>query len=122
MKLPYNYAENLFLFYGNKVLTLRKSKNCEKMNLKECIKPVSYIQNNTADAMAFVTERREPVIITQDGNVKAVLLDMESYQSMKDAINMLRLLRLSERDVAAGNCRPAEKVFANLKSKYGIND
>ncbi|MBQ4405743.1 MAG: type II toxin-antitoxin system Phd/YefM family antitoxin [Bacteroidales bacterium] len=92
------------------------------MNLKECIKPVSYIQNNTADAMAFVTERREPVIITQDGNVKAVLLDMESYQSMKDAINMLRLLRLSERDVAAGNCRPAEKVFANLKSKYGIND
>lgn len=92
------------------------------MNLKECIKPVSYIQNNTADAMAFVTERREPVIITQDGNVKAVLLDMESYQSMQDAINMLRLLRLSERDVAAGNCRTAEKVFANLKSKYGIND
>ena len=53
---------------------------------------------------------------------QAGLLDMKSYQSMKDAINMLRLLRLSERDVAAGNCRPAEKVFANLKSKYGIND
>jgi prevent-host-death family protein len=91
------------------------------MNLKECIKPVSYIQNNTADAMNYVTERREPVIITQDGNVKAVLLDMESYQSMKNAINMLRLIRLSEQDIAAGHYRPAENVFADIKTKYGIN-
>ena len=90
------------------------------MNLKECIRPVSYIQNNTEDAMNYVTERREPVIITQDGNVKAVLLDMESYQSMKNAINMLRLIRLSEQDVAAGHYRLAENVFADIKTKYGI--
>lgn len=98
-----------------------QKSNFRIMNLKECIRPVSYLQNNTADAMSFVTERREPVIITQDGNVKAVLLDMESYQSMKDAIDMLRLIRLSERDVAAGNYRKAENVFADIKTKYGIN-
>lgn len=91
------------------------------MNLKECIRPVSYIQTNTADAMAYVAEKREPVIITQDGNVKAVLLDMESYQSMKDAINMLRLIRLSEKDIAAGHYKPAEEVFANINKKYNIN-
>ena len=61
------------------------------MNLKECIRPVSYIQNNTADAMNY------------------------------DAINMLRLIRLSEQDVSAGHYRPAENVFADIKTKYGIN-
>ena len=60
------------------------------MNLKECIRPVSYIQNNTADAMNY------------------------------DAINMLRLIRLSEQDIAAGHYRPAENVFADIKTKYGI--
>ncbi len=90
------------------------------MNLKECIRPVSYIQTNAVDAMAFVSEKREPMIITQDGNVKAVLLDMDSYQSMKDAINMLKIIRLSENDVAAGRFKPAEDVFASLRKKYGI--
>lgn len=92
------------------------------MNYKECIRPVSYIQTNAIDAMTFVNERREPVMITQDGNVKAVLLDMDSYQSMKSAIDMLKIIRLSENDIAAGRFKQAEEVFSSIKTKYGINE
>ena len=50
--------------------------------------------------------------------IRPVSLDVESYQS--DAINMLRLIRLSEKDIAAGHYKPAEEVFVNIKKKYNI--
>ncbi len=91
------------------------------MNIQETIKTDSYLHANTAEALDFVRQRRQPVIITQNGDVSAVLIDLESYQSMKDAINMLRLIKFSESDIAKGNYKPAEDFFSSLKARYGIN-
>ena len=48
------------------------------INLKADIKPISYIKTNAADMMKYVNECRNPVIITQNGEARAVLLDIES--------------------------------------------
>lgn len=50
------------------------------LNAKECIKSISYIKTKTVGMMNFVNERKEPIIITQNGEARAVLLDIESYQ------------------------------------------
>ena len=68
--------------------------------------------------MNFVNERKEPLIITQNGEARAVLLDVESYQDMKNAYSLLKIIKLSERDVKAGNVKPVREVFANLRGKY----
>lgn len=91
-------------------------------NIKECIKPISYIKTNAADMMHFVNERKEPLIITQNGESRAVLIDIESYQEMKNAFTLLKIIQLSEKDVKAGKTKSASEVFANLRGKYNLEN
>ena len=81
-------------------------------NVQECIKPISYIKTNAADMMNFVNDKKEPLIITQNGESRAVLIDVESYQEMKDAFNLLKIIQFSEMDVRAGRTKPATEVFS----------
>ncbi|HCM27636.1 MAG TPA: prevent-host-death protein [Treponema sp.] len=88
------------------------------VNLKEDIKPISYIKTNAADMMKYVNERKNPIIITQNGEAKAVLLDIESYQTMQDAFNLLKIIRLSEKDIRAGESRESDHVLSDLKERF----
>ena len=89
-------------------------------NVQECIKPISYIKTNAADMMNFVNDKKEPLIITQNGESRTVLIDVESYQEMKDAFNLLKIIQFSEMDVRAGRTKPAKEVFSNLRRKYNL--
>ncbi len=87
-------------------------------NVQECIKPISYVKTNAADMMNFVNDKKEPLIITQNGESRAVLIDVESYQEMKNAFALLKILQLSEKSIKNGESKPASEVFANLRRKY----
>ena len=91
-------------------------------NIQECIKPISYIKTNAADMMNFVNDRKEPLIITQNGESRAVLIDVESYQKMKNAFTLLKIIQLSEKDVKAGKTKTASEVFADLKRQYKLGN
>ncbi|MGP1439001.1 MAG: type II toxin-antitoxin system Phd/YefM family antitoxin [Treponema sp.] len=91
-------------------------------NVQECIKPISYIKTNANDMMNFVNERREPLIITQDGEPRAVLIDVTSYQEMKNAYSLLKIIKFSEKDVKTGNIKSASEVFINLREKYNLGN
>ncbi len=95
-----------------------KEKQMTITDLGECIKPVTYMKTNAVDMMSFVNDRKEPMIITQDGESRAVLMDIESYEEMKNAFNMLKMIQISDKDVAAGRTKNANQVFAELRSKY----
>ena len=87
-------------------------------NIQACIKPISYVKTNAADMMNFVNDRKEPLIITQNGESRAVLIDVESYQEMRNAFSLLKMLHFSEADVKKGKCKPAAEVFTSLRQKY----
>ena len=87
------------------------------VNLKEDIRPISYVKTNAADMMKYIEEHRNPIIITQNGEAKAALIDIESYQEMQDAFSLLKIIRLGERDIAAGRVRLASAVLSDLKKK-----
>ena len=76
--------------------------------------------DNIVDMMNFVNDKKEPLIITQNGESRAVLIDVESYQEMKDAFNLLKIIQFSEMDVQAGRTKPAKEVFSNLRRKYNL--
>jgi len=92
------------------------------VNLKEDIKPISYIKTNAADMMKYVNEHKGSVVITQNGEAKAVLVDIEEYQSMKDAFNLLKVIKLSEKDIRKGHQKDSEKVFEDLRKKIGKHE
>ena len=87
------------------------------INLKDDIRPISYIKTNAADMMKYVNEHKNSIVITQNGEAKAVLIDIESYQAMKNAFSLLNMIKISERDIKAGRLTEAEKVFSNLRKK-----
>ena len=89
-------------------------------NVQECIKPISYVKTNAADMMNFVNDKKEPLIITQNGESRDVLIDVQSYQEMKDAFNLLKIIQFSEMDVRAGRTKTAKAVFSNLRRKYNL--
>jgi prevent-host-death family protein len=66
------------------------------MNISRDIKPVSYLKAKAADLLQQINETRRPVIITQNGEPRAVLQDPESYEKMRNAIGLLKILALSE--------------------------
>ncbi len=88
------------------------------INLKEDIKPISYIKTNAADMMKYVNDNKNSIVITQHGEAKAVLIDIESYQTMKNAFSLLNMIQLSEKDIRNGNVKESEQVFKEIKEKY----
>lgn len=87
------------------------------MDLFTDIRPISYLKSKSADLIKQVNETHRPVIITQNGEPKAVLQDTESYENMRKAIGLLKLVSQGEEDVKNGNTTTQEEVFNNLEAK-----
>jgi prevent-host-death family protein len=91
------------------------------LNLKEDIKPISYIKTNAAKMMKYVNERKNPIIVTQNGEAKAVLMDIESYQKTQDTFALLNLIKIAENDIKNGKTKKADDVFSSLRQKIAKN-
>ena len=85
------------------------------MNITTDIKPVTYLKAKTADLLDQINDTRRPVIITQNGEPRAVLQDPKSYEEMRNALGLLKLLAQGEEDIRKGNIRQQEEVFGDLE-------
>lgn len=85
------------------------------MNITEDIKPVTYLKSRAADLLNQINETHRPIIITQNGEPRAVLQDPKSYENMRNAIGLLKLISLGETDVRDGNHKPQNEVFDDLE-------
>ncbi len=88
------------------------------VNFKNDIKPISYIKTNAAEMMKYVNDNRNPIIITQNGEAKAVLMDIDSYQNMQNAFSLLNIIKISEDEIKKGNYQESDEVFNELNKKY----
>ena len=81
------------------------------------IKPISYVKANAAELIRELTENREPLIITQNGEAKAVMQDVASYEQDQQTLALLKILALGRRQVEAGRTVPAEEAFRRLRER-----
>lgn len=82
------------------------------------IKPISYLKANAAEVLAQLAELREPMVITQNGEAKAVLQDVASFEETREVLALLKILALGNQDVASGKLKPAVDVIARLRAKH----
>lgn len=87
------------------------------MRLAEDIKPVSQLRTRAAQLLREVSETRRPVVITEKGEAKGVLMDVASYQELRDATLLLKLLAQGEEDVRQGRTVSQAKVFARARAR-----
>ena len=86
------------------------------MNISRDIKPVTYLKSRASDLLKQINETHRPVVITQNGEPRAVLQDPESYENMRNAIGLLKLISLGEEDLKGGKSKSQEEVFANIEN------
>lgn len=81
------------------------------------VKPISYLKANAAEVLIDLAQRREPLVITQNGEAKAVLQDVASFEEIQETLALLKILALGNQEVAAGKVKPAAEIIARLRSK-----
>jgi len=80
------------------------------------IKPISYLKANAAEVLQELTEQRQPMIITQNGEAKAVIQDVASYEQTQETLALLKILALGSQQVAQGRVKPLADVAARLRA------
>ncbi len=87
------------------------------MDLSAQIKPISYLKANAAEVLTTLAENREPLIITQNGEAKAVLQDVTSYKDTQETLALLKILALGNQELEVGNITSAEDVFSRARNR-----
>ena len=87
------------------------------MLLSQDIKPISYLKAKTASVINDVNENQRTIIITQNGEAKAVVQDIKSYENLQNSLNLLKLIVQSENDIENNRIIEQEEMFNNLEQK-----
>ena len=87
------------------------------MHLSQDIKPISYLKAKTADVINNVNHNQRTIIITQNGEAKAVVQDIKSYENLQNSLNLLKLIVQSENDIENNNIIEQEEMFKTLEEK-----
>jgi prevent-host-death family protein len=80
------------------------------------IKPISYVKANAAELLDRIAEEREPIIITQNGEARAVLMDVYSYEEMQESMALMQILAIGDKQVKRGKTYPLQDVVRDIRA------
>lgn len=84
------------------------------MKFSTQVKPISYLKSHAAEIIKNISESREPMLITQNGEAKLVVMDVHSYEEQEETLALLKLLALGNQEIEQGKFRLADDVFDDL--------
>lgn len=87
------------------------------MRYSSQIKPISYLKANAAEVLHALAEQRKPLVITQNGEAKAVIQDVASYEETQETLALLKVLALGNRQIAQGKLKPVAEVVKRLRAR-----
>jgi prevent-host-death family protein len=90
------------------------------MKLSSQIRPISYLKAHAAEIIRNLAEQQEPMVITQNGEAKVVIQDIESYEKTQQTMALLKILAIGMRQVEKGKFLPAEKVIKRLRERRKV--
>jgi len=87
------------------------------MQFSSQVKPISQLKAHAAEILLKLAQDREPLVITQNGEARAVLMDVVSYEEVQSTLALLKLLALGNREIEEGRMRPVKDVVRRLRAK-----
>jgi len=87
------------------------------MKLSRQIKPISYLKAHAAEIVRTMGENQEPLIITQNGEAKVVIQDIESYEQTQETMALLQIIALGNREIEEGKVMSAEEAVARIRAR-----
>jgi prevent-host-death family protein len=87
------------------------------MKLSKQIKPISFLKAHAAEIIRNLGEKREPLVITQNGEAKVVIQDIDSYEETQQTMALLKILALGNMQIEDGKIEPATGVIMRLHER-----
>lgn len=87
------------------------------MNYSTQVKPISYLKTHAAQVLTQITADREPLVITQNGEARAVLQDVATYEETRATLALLKILALGNQEITQGKVRPIADAVKRLRAK-----
>ena len=85
------------------------------MKLSESIKPITYLKSHAADVLRDVAEHRQTIVITQNGEAKAVVQDIKTFEETQETLALLKLLAQGRRSIDEGRTKPVRRAFKDVR-------
>lgn len=90
------------------------------MKLSEDIKPISYFKSHASEVIRDVIESHKTMVITQNGEAKVILQDIQEYEKTQESLALLKILALSRKSLEEGKNRPFREAFKDLRKKSAV--
>ena len=87
------------------------------MKLSTHIRPISYLKAHAAEVIRELAEQGEPMVITQNGEAKVVIQDVRSYEETQEAIALLKIVAIGNRQILEGKTHSASEAVARIRKK-----
>ncbi len=87
------------------------------MRYSSQIKPISYLKANAAEVLQQLAKKREPLVITQNGEAKAVIQDIATYEETQETLALLKILAFGNREIEEGKVKPVADVVSRIRTK-----
>lgn len=87
------------------------------MKLSQDLKSISYFKNNMAEVIRKINENKGTMIITQNGEARAALMDIKAYEDLQDTLAMLEMIAIGNKNLSEGKYRTAEKVLSEFETR-----
>ena len=87
------------------------------MKLSRDLKSISYFKNNMAEVIRKINENQGTMIITQNGEAKAALMDIKTYEDLQETLAMLEMIAIGNKNLSEGRYRPAEEVLREFEAR-----
>lgn len=87
------------------------------MSLRQGIKPISFFKAHAADVIKELNETHGTMIITQHGEAKAIIQDIDEYERIQEALALLKMVAQGQKELEEGKTIPADEVFKELDAK-----
>lgn len=85
------------------------------MKFSHQIKPISYLKSHAAEIARTIGEQKKPLIITQNGEAKLVVQDIESFEKNEETLALLKILALGSRQIDRGKTQPVADTIQRLR-------
>ena len=87
------------------------------MKLSESVKPISYLKAHASEMLRDLSNNQKTMVITQNGEAKAVLQDIKTYEEMQASLALLKLLSLSSKSKDQKKYKTIENSFSDIRNR-----
>ena len=87
------------------------------MKLSEDIKPISYFKAHASEIVRQVSEKQKTMVITQNGEAKAIIQDIRVYEQIQESLALLKILAQGNQSLKEGKIKPVKKAFQDVRKR-----